>query len=364
MGLNSWQVGGPDQPAAGPDVEQARTSRSFDVHGLRILVEGDWPEVIESVRLDFAWFEDPSVTAPHIRVEVVREEPRFDEFGDVVASFVTPRNVVYQDGPRTIIDYFGRAVSVFDRAESRLEIRGTQRDIVHEAVYQFLLSSAGAYFDSRRMPRMHGVALVGAPGAVIVMLPSGGGKTTLALRALQDGSVKLLSEDSPLLDTRGRLHPFPLRIGINATDAQRLPEGQVRRIERMEFHPKYALELSAFADRIEATPQPLRHIVIGKRSLGLNAKLVPLPRRSAIGPLLREVVVGVGLYQGLEYILQRGFGDLWRKSSAVATRARCCAAAVSHAQVWRLQLGRDHDRNWEALQPLLKGEQGASAPGG
>ena len=48
------------------------------------------------------------------------------------------------------------------------------------------------------------------------MLPSGGGKSTLALRALRDEGT-LLSEDSPLLDRRGRLHPFPLRIGINAT---------------------------------------------------------------------------------------------------------------------------------------------------
>ena len=58
------------------------------------------------------------------------------------------------------------------------------------------------------------------------MLPSGGGKSTLALRALQEPGIGLISEDSPLLDRRGRLHPFPLRIGVNETDADRAAAGQ------------------------------------------------------------------------------------------------------------------------------------------
>jgi hypothetical protein len=69
---------------------------------------------------------------------------------------------------------------------------------------------------------------------------------------------------------------------------------------------------------------------------------------------LREVVVGVGIYQGLEFILQRGVRDLLGKSGTVFTRVHCCAGALAHASVWRLTLGRDHDRNWAALKPLLR----------
>ena len=109
--------------------------------------------------------------------------------------------------------------------------------------------------------------------------------------------MRLLSEDTPLLDRRGRLHPFPLRIGVNATDTERLPAGNVRRLERMEFHPKYALEVDAFRARIEPKPIPLRHLVIGSRTLGREASLEPDGKRLAAGALLREVVVGVGVYQ-------------------------------------------------------------------
>jgi hypothetical protein len=326
---------------------------ALDVYGLRVSVGGDWPEVVESVRLDYAWFETHAVESPDVRVEVRRARPDFDSYGDVGASFVTPRNVVYQSGARTMVDYFGRALSVLDRDTGELRIEGEDAEIVHEAAYMFLLSRIGEHLDGRALTRLHGLGLSGAGGAVVVMLPSGGGKSTLALRALQDTAASLLSEDSPLIDPHGWIHPFPLRIGVNATDAANLPEGSVRKIERMEFHPKLALELSAFADRIESQPQPIVHLVIGRRSLGGGASLVQLPRRAAIGTLFREAVVGVGIYQGMEFVLQHGMRDVASKAGVAAIRARCCAAGLRRARVWRLTLGRNHQSNWNALRTLL-----------
>jgi hypothetical protein len=72
-----------------------------------------------------------------------------------------------------------------------------------------------------------------------------------------------------------------------------------------------------------------------------------------VGPLLREAVVGVGVYQGMEFVLQQGMRDVVGKLGVAGTRARCCAAALARARVWRLTLGRDHERNWAAIRPLL-----------
>lgn len=317
------------------------------------MVRGDWPEIVEGLRLDFAWFEAPLAEEATIEVVVERRAPDFDAFGDIPATFVTPRNVIFQQDARTIIDYFGRAVSVLDRGTGRLTVHGEDAPLVHEAAYHYLVSRVGEYFDAAGKPRLHALALTGHRGAVAIMLPSGGGKSTLALRALQDESVKLLSEDSPLLDARGRLHPFPLRIGINATDAEKLPPGQVRRIERMEFHPKYALELDAFAHRIESRSQPLRHLVVGRRTLGRGAKLESIPRRAVVGTLFREAVVGVGLYQGMEFVLQHGARDVVGMGGVATARALHCLSALARAQTWQLTIGRDHDRNWELVRTLL-----------
>ena len=327
---------------------------TLSVYGLRAAVGGDWPEVVDDLGRDFAWFEEPSLLRPPaVRVTVRRGPPDFDRFGELRAAFVTPRNVVYQDADTTVVDYFGRAISALDRRRGHLVVQGEDAGLVHEAAYHFLLSRIGEHLDAQGLVRLHALGLSGPAGAIAVMLPSGGGKSTLALRALRERDCRLLSEDSPLIDRQGIVHPFPLRIGINPSDAALLPQGQVRRLERMEFHPKLALEVEAFADRVDPNGRPLRHLVIGCRTLGRSARLEPLARRNALGPLLREAVVGVGIYQGMEFVLQRGLLDVSGKVGTLATRSIVAAAVLARVRVWRFWLGRDHDRNWDALSPLL-----------
>jgi hypothetical protein len=330
------------------------TRAEFEIYGLVVRVEGDWPEVVDSVRRDFAWFQrSEAAPPPAVTIVFERRAPDFERFASARAAFVTPRNVVYQDGERTIVDYFDRAVSILDRRERRLTIQGEEPHLVHEAAYHFLLSTIGSHLDERGLVRLHALGLAGRQGGVAVMLPSGGGKSTLAVRAVEDERVRLISEDTPLLDRSGLLHPFPLRIGVNVSDADALPEGSVRRIERMEFHPKLVLDIDAFAHRVEPHAVPLVHVVVGRRSLRADAKLDVGTRSEAAGALFREAVVGVGVYQGIEFLLQHGWRDVLGKAGVGLERARCCATALRRARVWTLTVGRDRERNWEALAPLL-----------
>lgn len=323
-------------------------------YGLRVCVAGEWPEAVAELGRDFAWFAAGEPVRADVEIVVERRAPDFDSLdGNRAASFITPRNVVYQQGDRSLIDYFGKALSIYERRRDRLLVQGEDLDLVHEAAYLFVLSRVGEHLERIGLPRLHALGLSGHGGAVAVMLPSGGGKSTLAVSALRAGGVKLLSEDSPLIDRHGMLHPFPLRIGVNPGDADRLPSGSTRTIARMEFGPKTLLELDTVGDRIEPRAKPLQHLVLGVRTLGTDASLEPLPRRSLAGPLLRECVVGVGLYQGMEFILQRGLRDVASKLGPARVRAGCAAAALAHARTWRLRLGRDHASNWSALAPLL-----------
>ncbi|HEY8770154.1 MAG TPA: hypothetical protein VIM03_06405, partial [Thermoleophilaceae bacterium] len=79
----------------------------------------------------------------------------------------------------------------------------------------------------------------------------------------------------------------------------------------------------------------------------------PISRLAATGTLLREGVVGVGIYQGMEFLLQGGPLDALRQVPPASRRAAACASALARAKVWRLTLSRDVGRNWAALSPLL-----------
>ena len=245
-------------------------------------------------------------------------------------------------------------LAVYDRRRDELLIEGEDAQLVHEAAYLFLLSRVGRHLDDSRLTRIHALGLSGRQGAVVLLLPSGGGKTTLALRALKDPEVKLLSEDTPVLDRRGFVYPFPLRIGVTEGDADLLPEGQVRRIERLEYGPKLLLSMDAIGDKIEGAAQPLRHVVLGRRWLSGGGSLTKLPRSALIGPLIRDGVVGVGVAQMIEYVLRQGARDFLSQGGVAAGRALCCARALVGTSAWRLELSRDSARNWAALEPLLR----------
>ena len=70
----------------------------LDVHGLRVRAGGDWPEVLRSLALDFAWFERSAGGRPDAEVIVERRAPDWDAHADARPAFVTPRNVVHADG--------------------------------------------------------------------------------------------------------------------------------------------------------------------------------------------------------------------------------------------------------------------------
>ena len=317
----------------------------FRVYGLAVAVSG-WPEVVEAVRLDYAWFEAEPIERPDVVVEIEQGAPELDRFGDLTASYLTPDGVVFRRPDRTVVDHGGRAVSVVDRGGDRLQLRGEDEPTVQGAAYYFVLGRIGRHLDDRSLVRLHSLGVVGAQGAVAILLPPGGGKTTLALRALEAEGVSLLSEDSPVLDRRGDLHPFPLRIAVAA--------GEGRPVDARSVQAKGAIEVESFADRVATTSAPLRHVVVGRRSLARGGRLDPLPRRAAVLPLLREGVVGVGVYQGLGYAHQRGGAELAAKLVTAARRAAACYGALAGAGTWQLTLGRDPELNWDALSPLLR----------
>lgn len=234
----------------------------FDVYGLGIRVGGTWPEVQELVRQDWAWFERAERPAPQLQVRIDQTAPDLSRFGPLEASFVTPRNVVYHDAARTIVDYFGRALVLLEPQSA--VVQGVDGDLVREAVWHLLLARVGAHLDRIGRPRLHALGLSGAQGAVAVLLPGGGGKSRLTLSALRDDVARISSDDMPLFDRDGLLHPFPIRLSVNPSDAHELgPRAQ--RVERMEFHPRFVLPIEAFRDRVEPHARPLAGTTTGSR---------------------------------------------------------------------------------------------------
>ena len=315
----------------------------FDFYGLTIEVSSASADLVEEVRRHFAYFRVPFGNA-QVRLEMCFVAPPYDKLPALGASVVTPRNVCYQNTKTTYIDYFGRGLAIFDRKEKRCLIYGTDHDLVHEIAYLFILSTDGQYLDSRGIHRVHALGVSYHNRGILLLLPSGGGKSTMALELMRQPDLLLLGEDTPLVDRKGLILPFPLRLGIHPNHDTGIPPQYLRTVKRMEFDPKTLIDIDYFEGRLSGAVEP-DLILVGERNLGEVSEIVPLARHHAFKALVKYMIIGLGVYQGLEFLLERGLWELLGKGGVVASRFYNSLSLLARTRAYRFVLGRSAERN-------------------
>jgi hypothetical protein len=343
----------------------------FDFYGTTVRVDCDDDEVRERIAKDFAWFRAPPAeegagASAALQIAVALRAPDYESLPPLKARVYTPRNICYPNGDVTYIDYFGRALAVYDRARSRIDVESEDRHLLHEIVFLSILSRVGEKLEIGHMHRVHALAVECNGEAALFMMPSGCGKTSLAMEFLRrDVPYRVVSEDSPLIDAAGRVLPFPLRFGVLGEKPEDVAEGHLTYVERMEFEPKYLISLDAFAGSIATGPSRPRFAFIGDRSLGPDCAIRPAGLGAGMKALLRHMVVGVGLYQGVEFLMQSSLLDLARGSRLFFSRFLRALSVMRQAELYALELGRDRGRNAATVLSFLESQgfgKGASRP--
>lgn len=319
-----------------------------EVHGaFAFAVTGTCPTAIDGLTRDF-WFFRRHASAPApvevFQIELLLEEPRYDGYPETDAAIYTARNVVYHVGGRRILDFGGRGLAELDASGQRFQMRSLDPDLLYEAAYLFLLSRIGEACDARGMSRLHAMAMSVRGRAVLAVLPMGGGKSTLSSALLEHAEIQILSDDSPFIGRTGRAFAFPLHIGLLAGPQQSVPPAFVRLVQRMEFGPKYLIDPEWFSERIVPTAVP-GVLIIGRRTLSMEPRVEPATYAQAMRALVPAMILGVGLFQGLEYLLQSRLFDLAGKTGVLVGRLRNAHALVRASQCYVLHLGRDSARN-------------------
>jgi hypothetical protein len=345
-------VAHPRHPVPPPLPSQLRAR--LDFYGFLVEISGAAGTPVDEVAREFSAFRTADAARePDARIEIRLEPPDWERCPPVTAAFLTPRNVCYRDRSTTYIDYFGEGLAIHDRTERRCTAFAADPGLLREIVYYFVLSTVGEELDAKGLHRLHALGVSYRERGVLLLLPSGGGKSTMALRLIREPGFKLLAEDTPLIDHRGRVHPFPLRMGVRPGRAAGIPPQFVRTIERLEFGPKTLIDVEYFRDRIGEAVDP-GWLLVGKRSLGTGSEITPLGRRAAFKALVANLVVGLGVYQGLEFLLEREAADTARLLRTSGRRLRAALALMRRAPAYRFLLGRDVEHNTETLLEFLR----------
>jgi hypothetical protein len=319
----------------------------FDVYGFRFTVRGSSPCAIESLAKDFAFFQSAPAGQERL-IEVLEEEPDYAVPPVCDASICTPRNVVYRNGRMAWLDYHGRGLGMHDSDSGVFRMASRDPHLLYEACYLFLLSEISRYLDKRRLHRIHALATSLNGRAILVLLPMSGGKSTLAAHLLRHEDVRLMSDDSPYVDASGRVHAFPLHVGLVSGAECEAPERHRRTIHRMEFGPKVLVNYEYFADRVCASADP-GIVFLGRRTLSPDCRIEPAGMTAGVRAMISNSVVGLGLFHGLEFILERSAWELLAKFNVAFSRLMNCLRLLHRSELRFLHLGRDPEANAAAV---------------
>lgn len=320
---------------------------SFDVYGYRFSVRGSAAEAMEGIREDFAFFATAESGAG-VSVELLLEEPPRAGLPTTDASVYTPRNVAYRDATHRYIDYHGRALGIQEIKTGHLKLYSLQPGLLYEAAFLYLLSQIGQDLDRRGLHRIHALGVVIEKRAVLVLLPMGGGKSTLGLHLLQHPEVQILSDDSPFIDRRGVCLAYPLRLGLLPGSEKSVPGEYRRAIDRMEFGPKHLVNYGYFKDRVAARAEP-GVVFIGARTMNDDCRITEASHMTGLRASIGNCVVGVGLFQGLEFILQSSGWEILKKAGLGFSRLLNCHRLLRDSRICVVHLGRDPELNARTL---------------
>jgi hypothetical protein len=316
---------------------------NFDVYQYRCSVRSSSAELLEGIRQDFAFFA-AGPSADSVTIELICADPPYTDLPEMEASVYTPRNVVYRCAGRRYIDYHGRALGIQEELTGNLRLYSRDPDLLYEAAYLYLLSQIGQYLDGRGLHRIHALGVVVKNKAVLVLLPMSGGKSTLGLHLLKHPEVQILSDDSPFIDRHGRALAYPLRLGLLPGSEHTVPAEHRRFITRMEFGPKHLVNYSYFQDRVAASAEP-GLLLIGSRTLAPVCRIEEVGKLSGLRACIANCVIGVGLFQGLEFILRSSGWELLQQGRLGVSRLRNCHQMLKRSRVCRVHLGRDPELN-------------------
>ncbi|MBL7714480.1 MAG: hypothetical protein JNL01_03365 [Bdellovibrionales bacterium] len=152
-----------------------------------------------------------------------------------------------------------------------------------ERVYKTLQSVLGERLELRGYHRIHAVGFQESDQTTVICAAPGAGKSTMALQNLKQADFILLSEESPLIHSTGKILPFPLPIGIL--------EGNEKK--------RHAWNLKPEAWRDAGKTQ-----ILFARKIRPHAKIQKISRLRGMLFLFPSVVAGLGLVQLTEILLR------------------------------------------------------------
>lgn len=319
---------------------------TFCFYGICIEVLAESLNVIQQLENDFVFFQKPTERIDFsflIRSETKRPRhwlpfPRIGRSRFYLAPFGELR-----------LCFFEKSWVSYRHHEGKCEIF-SDPSTAYEVSLMMLLAYVGEALDRKGIHRIHGLAIAWQGAGAILLAPSGGGKSTLAMQLLSDSEIGLLSDDVPWVTSQREILAFPQRIALKSPPL--LPPDQYWVFRRFRYGEKYVVKNSVFREKIAARA-PLRWIIIMDSKRG-TASLSQVPRWKLWIPLLRWLLVGHETPQIWEVFLRLSFRNWLSKVGIFLRRLWLVIKLTTQCRAANFRTSENAEESAECLKHFLK----------
>ena len=297
----------------------------LNVYGISVILSG-YENIVDRISSDFKYFfsKKEDISKKTISININLQNPPYERIPKIQASMYKTDCICYDYNNIRYADYNNKCLVIFDKNKRIADVFSLDEDMLYEISYLLLHSQVGELLDLKGFHRIHCASFSYNDEIYICILPQGGGKSTLLINLLKNDKIKLLSDDTPIIDRSGNIYPFPIRIGVcNDCDINYIPDNFITTFNRRKFGLKKLISFDYFKDKIETRKLPI-NIIIGQRIYSDTPKMKAANRFYIFKELFKSCIVGYGLPQIIEYFLIGGFNDFFKKVFIVCSRFYSC----------------------------------------
>jgi len=310
--------------------------------------------LLDKLKRDFSWFTTQRVpTARQFGVTALLAAPDWNGIrGPYFFSHFNGR--VYGWGDRRWVRYSDSLVT-YDAVARQGRVESLDEERLHHYTYYLIIAVVGQELDELGFHRLHALGVVVEGRAALFSMPVTGGKTTLGLALMQDPAIGLYSEDTPLIDHRGCVHSFAVRLSLREGYSAAIPERFLRLKNDPVAGRKILVDLEYHGlDRVPTTPGCNALVFWSVRSGCPRPSVELLTYWRSLTLLLYHIVVGKGCPQRAEVILRLSPGGIRMLATLLVRRALAAWAISRRSRSYRFHMSPDVAANADFITHFIR----------
>lgn len=329
---------------------------NLNIYGYKILIDSSHPEIDARLKLEFDYFIQKQTTDFDLKITFeintelsthkyipVNLKPTFQRSNSITYDF---QNIRWND-------YYGVVLSRFELLNRYAHFIGKDINKLYEVIFLFILSRSGKYLDFTGKHKIHAFSFSKNGKAVICMQPMRGGKSTLLCEILQKREVSIISDDTPLITTDGKLLPFPLRMSLEKLPTNlNLNEKDYFMLKREFYKPKYSISLKVFNRPISKLEDNFI-LIEAKRSSYEHPVVTRNNSFTTFCYLFKHMIIGIGLPIIFEYFWEKGISDFLIKIKIFLSRLFLAIKIAFTKECYTVYLSNNVQENAETICSLL-----------